>query len=101
MCCYPVGYCVIEVEGGSMKGLDQFKSYNSEETLRRGRILKCPSGDTRNLNMLIVRVQANENFDTSLRLITRTRASRRAFIELLYVELVFGLIFEGLVTDFV
>ena len=49
--------------------------------------------------MLIVRVQANENFDTSLRLITRTRASRRAFIELLYVELVFGLIFEGLVTD--
>jgi hypothetical protein len=84
-----------------MKGLDRFKSYNWEETLRRGRILKCPSGDTRNLNMLIVMVQANENFDTSLRLITRTRAPRRVFIEPLYVEFVFGLIFEGLVTDFV
>jgi hypothetical protein len=55
--------------------------------------------------MLIVGVQANENFDTSLCLITRTRAPRRAFIELcldlLYIELVFGLIFEGLVTNFV
>ena len=88
-----------------MKGLDQFKSCNSEETLRRGRILKFPSGDTRNLNMLIVGAQANENFDMSPCLITRTRAPRRAFIELcldlLYIEFVFGLIFEGLVTDFV
>ena len=78
VCCCPVRYCVIEVEDGSMKGLDQFRSYNSEETLRRGRILKCPSGDTGNLNMLMVGVQANENFDTSLCLITRTRAPRRA-----------------------
>jgi hypothetical protein len=78
VCCCPLRYCVIEVESGSTKGLDQFKSYNLEETLRRGRILKFPSGDTRNLNMLIVGVQANEKFDTSLCLITRTRA----FIEL-------------------
>ena len=55
--------------------------------------------------MLTVGVQANENFDTSLCLITRTRTQRRAFIELclelLFVKLVFGLIFGGLVTDFV
>ena len=43
MCCCPFRYCVIEVEGGSMRGTDQFRSYNLEETLRRGRILKCPS----------------------------------------------------------
>lgn len=84
VCCCPFRYCATEVEDGSMKGLDQFRSYNSEETLKRGRILKCPSGDTGKLNMLIVGVQANEKFDTSLCLITRTRALRRAFIELVF-----------------
>ena len=57
MCCCPFRYCVIEVEGGSMRGTDQFRSYNLEETLRRGRILKCPSSGIRNLNMLIVGVK--------------------------------------------
>lgn len=54
--------------------------------------------------MFIVGVQVDENFGAGLCL-TRTGALRRAFIgiflELLYVELAFGLIFEGLVTDFV